>query len=1037
MIDQCNINHVSNQAKAIKGNGTYNDLWLFNGIHLTYSISNFFNQENEDGGKIALDFTLLERYEEVKNFNNGVFINLKDVKFYSVGEKYQLPIPKKITGYSFKHYTNGIKNYKLDDFYYITDDMDLLSPVYIPTDYTVKFYDDINQIESLNTIYNIEMELILETPTKEGYNFLGWYDNEDLVGDIVDKINFGGYGSKSFYAKWEKLEVVDPGPTDEQLVSEAQDALALSFASGDSVSSVTKNLTLPTSGINDAVITWASSNTGAISNAGVVVRAQANANVTLTATIKVGNATLTKVFNLTVKALDPVVDPTVEYTITFNLNGGAWPTTGGTPGYTNRNTMMTDFLTDWFNFLKPAGVTLNDFMHGKGKTSGFDGLYAEIKADELTSHFYSLYAANTKGVDASTGKFINQPQYNKWVPLIDLFDQFVTAVNPEQNAWGSLWTGIRRIKGFVQGTGYSQAAHDLAAVIPAALKGSTPGVAITVPSKYKTTDEVTLPNPTKASDNFLGWYDNSNYEGSAVTKINKGSTGNKVFYARYASTVVPEKPLTDAEKMALAKAALAVGYSSGDNANSVKGKVTLAASGLHGVAVTWSSSNTAAISNAGAVVRNKDNNVTVTLTATLKLGSLTETKAFTLTVIKEDPVPVFYKIEYTLNGGSFSGYTNKTQIFNAFTEDLHAFVNPGITLTQFRNGHTWYTNEDYRAKIYAANVKSGNNNYFLSSNLYQAKWKPLADFMINFVKVGNAEQDFWSSPYTGLLRLKQYFANEKPGGAWDDAEMNKLPLGLVANVYYQYDVNTPTITLPTVTRNGYDFEGWYTANTGGTKVTNISKGSTGDKMFYARWKAKTITITLNKASGTGGSNSLSYTYGSTNMSTLSITSPTRSNYKFLGYYTSGGTKLINANGSLVSTLTNTYFSSNTTLTAKWETVQTVGDRILAFARTKVGGPYVWGGNGPTGYDCSGLTMAAYAHVGITIPRIASDQYAKSRKITASQLRPGDLVFWGNPGIYHVAIWVGNGKIVHAANSTTGIVEANMYYYDTVSYGTFW
>jgi uncharacterized repeat protein (TIGR02543 family) len=154
----------------------------------------------------------------------------------------------------------------------------------------------------------------------------------------------------------------------------------------------------------------------------------------------------------------------------------------------------------------------------------------------------------------------------------------------------------------------------------------------------------------------------------------------------------------------------------------------------------------------------------------------------------------------------------------------------------------WYSNEEYRAKIYAANTKSGNNNYFLSHSTYGPKWKPFANFMVNFVKVGNPDQDFWASPYTGCMRMKEYFTNVKPGPAWSDADMAALPTGLAASVPYEYSVNSPTITLPTPTRSGYTFDGWYTAATGGTKVTRIPQGSTGNKTFYARWSIVDISI---------------------------------------------------------------------------------------------------------------------------------------------------------------------------------------------------
>ncbi|GEK22518.1 hypothetical protein CXY01_30380 [Cellulomonas xylanilytica] len=96
-----------------------------------------------------------------------------------------------------------------------------------------------------------------------------------------------------------------------------------------------------------------------------------------------------------------------------------------------------------------------------------------------------------------------------------------------------------------------------------------------------------------------------------------------------------------------------------------------------------------------------------------------------------------------------------------------------------------------------------------------------------------------------------------------------------------------------------------------------------------------------------------------------------------------------------------------------------GAAALAWAQTKIGLPYVWGGVGPNGYDCSGLSMSAWRTAGVNLARTTRDQYKQVLKISYSELRPGDLVFWStNPNnpdsIYHVAIWAGNGQIMEAS-----------------------
>lgn len=90
-----------------------------------------------------------------------------------------------------------------------------------------------------------------------------------------------------------------------------------------------------------------------------------------------------------------------------------------------------------------------------------------------------------------------------------------------------------------------------------------------------------------------------------------------------------------------------------------------------------------------------------------------------------------------------------------------------------------------------------------------------------------------------------------------------------------------------------------------------------------------------------------------------------------------------------------------------------GMAALAFARGQMGKPYLWGGQGPSGFDCSGLTGAAWRSAGVSLPRTSQAQYAVGRAVAVSDLKPGDLVFY-NSGISHVALYAGGGQILHAS-----------------------
>lgn len=104
--------------------------------------------------------------------------------------------------------------------------------------------------------------------------------------------------------------------------------------------------------------------------------------------------------------------------------------------------------------------------------------------------------------------------------------------------------------------------------------------------------------------------------------------------------------------------------------------------------------------------------------------------------------------------------------------------------------------------------------------------------------------------------------------------------------------------------------------------------------------------------------------------------------------------------------------------------------ILAFAQSKIGCAYSYGGVGPSAYDCSGLVYAAYKNAGLSIARTADAQY---RQVAAaghlvkdvSSLKPGDLVFF-YPGIGHVGVYEGNGSFVHASTYGVGVIRSSLY-----------
>ena len=118
------------------------------------------------------------------------------------------------------------------------------------------------------------------------------------------------------------------------------------------------------------------------------------------------------------------------------------------------------------------------------------------------------------------------------------------------------------------------------------------------------------------------------------------------------------------------------------------------------------------------------------------------------------------------------------------------------------------------------------------------------------------------------------------------------------------------------------------------------------------------------------------------------------------------------------------------------TEEELRQEIVDFALQFEGNPYVYGGTSLTnGADCSGFVMSVFAQFGYALPRVAADQYYQCEKKDISDLEPGDLVFYGS-GISHVALYIGNGQIIHASTAATGIKISNYDYETPVGVGTY-
>lgn len=103
-----------------------------------------------------------------------------------------------------------------------------------------------------------------------------------------------------------------------------------------------------------------------------------------------------------------------------------------------------------------------------------------------------------------------------------------------------------------------------------------------------------------------------------------------------------------------------------------------------------------------------------------------------------------------------------------------------------------------------------------------------------------------------------------------------------------------------------------------------------------------------------------------------------------------------------------------------------GGDVVSIASSLVGSPYVYGANGPYGFDCSGLVQYVYSRVGINVSRSSSSQYYEGVGVPYSEAKPGDILSWGHGGVVtHSAIYIGNGQMIHATNPSQGVIVSSV------------
>ena len=171
------------------------------------------------------------------------------------------------------------------------------------------------------------------------------------------------------------------------------------------------------------------------------------------------------------------------------------------------------------------------------------------------------------------------------------------------------------------------------------------------------------------------------------------------------------------------------------------------------------------------------------------------------------------------------------------------------------------------------------------------------------------------------------------------------------------------------------------------------------------------------------------TYGLVSASTLNVRSGPGSSHEKVSTLSSG------AQVEILETLDGWYRIEGGYVSADYiqivdGSMTSLQAQIVAYARSFLGCAYVYGGNGPTSFDCSGLTKYIYKHFGYTINRTATQQLKNGVPVSKENLQPGDLVFFNSEGTganraTHVGIYIGDGNFLHASNKRVGVTITSL------------
>lgn len=823
-----------------------------------------------------------------------------------------------------------------------------------PVNYSITYNLNGGSISGQKTSYTIETATFsLPTPTRAGYLFTGWTGSNGSTPQTSVSIVKGSTGNKSYTANWtpKKLTTTFYRNLDSSDTTTAQQVFTYGVSQSFSAKGWSKT--------GYTQLGWADSRTATTQQ----------------------YSTLSGVSDGWVESKYPsnniyAVWKPNTYSIAYNANGGTGTTATSSHTYDSAKALTSNGFSrtgytfaGWNTQANGSGTAYTNGQSVKNLTASNGAtvtLYAQWKVNNYTLTF------NPNGGSVSpTSKSVAYGSQYGTLPT-------PTRTGYTFTGWFTAASGGTKVSttttmGAGNATIYAQWTPTNYTITYNLNGGTNPSGVAT--SYNITSSTITLPTPSRNGYSFGGWYTSSSLSGTAVTSIATGSTGNKVFYAKWTP----------------------VNYSISYNLNggSVSGNpssynietatFTLKNPTKTGYTFTgWTGSNGSTAQTSVSIAKGSTGNKSYTanwrantyiVAYNANGGSgTTASSSHTYGVAKTLTANAFTRTGYTFKGwntkadGSGTSYTNSQSVSN-----LTSTNGSTVTLYAQWTANTYTYNIVYKSSTGKALGTSTVAGTFGSSKSVSAPAKtgyttpsaqtvvfdstsaktitftyPIVNYTISYNLNGGSVSGNPSSYNieSATITLKNPSNTGNTFKGWTGSNGTtvqtsvSIPSGSTGNKSYtaNWNVNSYTATfngnggsagtsitkpygsqlgtLPTSSRTGYTFRGWFTAASGGTQITATTTMPASNVTYYAQWTANTYTVNYNANGGTGTTASSSHTYGTAKALTTNGFSKT--GHTFLGWSTSpSATTATYTNGQSVSNLSSTN-GGTVTLYAVWK-----------------------------------------------------------------------------------------------------------------------